>query len=478
MDTPSGLLDSVEQRLDAAVTPRELVALAREVASTARQAETAVLLLAAQWADAHPVTEDGRALGGQPGKSRGDTDEGEFDEDRGIPLVDRLSVSSFAVALGRSTTAADLLLRDVAVLRHRMPAVWRLAAAGRLEGWRARRVARLVVGAPDEVCAHLDRVLAPMVATVGERTLERLLDQALLAHDPERHEQDQLDKLAQRHVTVDRDSITADGLVDIAIRADLKDGYDFDNAVAQVAEALRAVDEAAGHEPDSLDVRRARAIGILADPEQAAELLNNPVDTRSGTSGDVGRAAPARKALRKRLQLVVHVAADGYVFGSAGWVPTAYDQTHHQSVVTQLVRDWAGRDDTHLTVLPVLDLADHRVVAGYRPGAGLARQVELARAACSFPHCSRPASGCDTDHVVPYDHDHPEAGGSTCGCNLAPRCRRHHNDKTHGGWTCTTLEDGPGCGPTRTARSSWSPHSAPTTSPHSSPRAPGGRNNE
>ena len=54
-----------------------------------------------------------------------------------------------------------------------------------------------------------------------------------------------------------------------------------------------------------------------------------------------------------------------------------------------------------------------------------------------FPWCTRPARACDIDHVIAH-----AAGGTTCSCNTAPLCRRHHRLKTHSPWTYTVLEPG------------------------------------
>jgi hypothetical protein len=56
--------------------------------------------------------------------------------------------------------------------------------------------------------------------------------------------------------------------------------------------------------------------------------------------------------------------------------------------------------------------------------------------ACSHPGCERPAEFCDLDHAIA----HPE--GPTGPCNLTPRCRRHHNAKTHHGWKIHARLDG------------------------------------
>nr|WP_255479718.1 HNH endonuclease signature motif containing protein [Quadrisphaera sp. RL12-1S] len=69
----------------------------------------------------------------------------------------------------------------------------------------------------------------------------------------------------------------------------------------------------------------------------------------------------------------------------------------------------------------------------YAPPAALARVVRRRWGRCAHPGCRRRATACDLDHVVPHRRGGPAAGGgSTCACNLEPKCRRHHLLK-HGG---------------------------------------------
>ena len=51
------------------------------------------------------------------------------------------------------------------------------------------------------------------------------------------------------------------------------------------------------------------------------------------------------------------------------------------------------------------------------------------------PGCDQPAARCDIDHGGP-------PWGPTCACNLSPRCRRHHNAKTHHRWQVRARLDG------------------------------------
>jgi hypothetical protein len=383
------------------VTSTEMLARVRSRRAAAIAAEADLLVLAAEWADAHPDL---------------DHDPEDPDAERGIPGWCWSASAPFAAALGRSTASGEALIRDALVLRHRLPSVWSQVVRGGLEAWRARRIAQTVLGAYDDVCAHLDSELAAAAATVGAVTLERLLDEAMLRLHPEERELAQFTALDHRHATLHAGSINHTGVADMTLRGDWKDLHDFDQALSRVAAALGALDEQQGDFVESLDVRRARAVGVLADPGVAAALL-------------AGREVRPTK----RLTLVVHVSQEALT----GSDPVGRCETLGRPVLVQQVRDWCGRPDTHVTVQPVIDLADHAQTEAYEVRDRLRTRADLLNPSCVFPWCTRPARRCDHDHGVPF-----EAGGATCDCNLAPLCRRHHRLKTHAGWRYTTLETG------------------------------------
>ncbi|QKW33360.1 DUF222 domain-containing protein [Actinomadura sp. NAK00032] len=66
---------------------------------------------------------------------------------------------------------------------------------------------------------------------------------------------------------------------------------------------------------------------------------------------------------------------------------------------------------------------------GYRPSAAMRREVLARHTICVYPSCNRDAHRCDLDHTIPW------RPGTTCRCNLAPLCRRHHRLKQTPGWT-------------------------------------------
>ncbi|MCW2686821.1 MAG: nuclease [Mycobacterium sp.] len=82
----------------------------------------------------------------------------------------------------------------------------------------------------------------------------------------------------------------------------------------------------------------------------------------------------------------------------------------------------------------------------YQPSAALERWIRSRDLTCRFPGCSRPASVCDIDHTVPFNHADPKSGGHTVPWNLKCYCRQHHRLKTfHGGpsgWRDPQVPDG------------------------------------
>ncbi|MCZ4077110.1 DUF222 domain-containing protein [Rhodococcus sp. H36-A4] len=78
----------------------------------------------------------------------------------------------------------------------------------------------------------------------------------------------------------------------------------------------------------------------------------------------------------------------------------------------------------------------------YRPTKAVASMIRMAYRTCTFPDCDTPSSRCQLDHIVPFDHDNPRAGGWTVGSNLHPLCTCHHQAKTARMWACAMLSGG------------------------------------
>ena len=416
-----------------------LIARVREADAESRAAQTRVFLLAAEWADAHRDPDSpapgGECLHGCRTADRHDVEVGDFAggcahgcvgdpdgfHDPFIPVVRWDAAAPFGAAIGRTSQAGSLMIRDALLTRERLPRVWRRVEAGEVEPHKARMLAQSIIGRPRDVSDHLDRHLGPVAHKIGRTALERAIDEAMLRLYPEQREAEQLEALDRRFATLHVDSINHVGIADMSVRGDWKDLHDFDRVLSRVAVALAAQDVAGGLVPESLDVRRSRAVGVLADPAAALALLS-------------GKDAPPPS---KRAELVLTISD-----GNLGGDPVAGNSTTGRAVIEQAVREWCGRTDTHLQVLPVLDLAGHDATDAYRPKDATVRRADLVARRCVFPHCSRPATSCDHDHVVPYDHHDPAGGGPSCDCNIAPLCRHHHQLKTHAGWGYSVLDTG------------------------------------
>jgi hypothetical protein len=75
----------------------------------------------------------------------------------------------------------------------------------------------------------------------------------------------------------------------------------------------------------------------------------------------------------------------------------------------------------------------------YSPPASLRRLAKWRADRCMGPGCGMPASRCEVDHTIAWEH-----GGDTALENLAPLCKGHHKVKHHGGWHLKQIPDSGG----------------------------------
>ncbi|SFB77732.1 HNH endonuclease [Nocardioides terrae] len=336
----------------------------------------------------------------------------------GAPGVAEFAVVEFGAAAGMSTDAARLHLGRVLELGHRLRQTWRRVRAGQVPVWRALRIADLTQCLPPEGAAWVDTQVAPVAGRVGPRVLERLVEEAIVRFDPETAARTALEALETRHATVTVEQHLSDlgaaalstGRVDAVL--DVADALDLDTILAELAAEL-----AAAGDTDPLDVRRAKALGLLARGEA--------VDLPHGVT-------PRR---RRAVVLHVHLAEAALRGYGDGIGELTTDTGHRLGLVTvEQVQEWCGTTGATVTVKPVLDLAETLTSTGYQPSTRLRDQVVAAHVGCAFPHCHRPADNLDLDHIV----EHAQ-GGPTTSDNLAPLCRRHHRAKTFGHWTYLRL---------------------------------------
>jgi hypothetical protein len=266
----------------------------------------------------------------------------------------------------------------------------------------------------------------------------------------------------------------------IIARAAAGDAIWFKATVDRIADILaRRGDE------DPVEVRRSKAIGVLAQPAEALQLLcqhhdqdwdgpAEPTDPAQEASGDVPEVglvkveqdgepaigptvtepAAARESAHRSLQLIpppfdpgrarpravvyVHLSQETL---TAGTGVARVDDVG--PVLLGRLRTVLG-DHCSISVKPVIDLpAGHTPVDSYEIPARLREQLHLRNPADVFPYAAAVSRRIDIDHTISYLS--PDSGGppgQTSIGNLGPFTRRHHRLKTHAGWQVRQPEPG------------------------------------
>jgi hypothetical protein len=393
-------------------TATAVLAFARDSRAAADRAEADLLLAAVAWAEQHPPESIHHAAtwddhgGDCPLPLAGE----------GAPLVAEFCLGEFAAAIGRSTDAGRAKIAHAVELKYRLPRLWARTQSGDLEPWRACRIAAATLGLSRDAAAYVDEQLVAVAHKVGVTKLERLVEQAIARFMPERAAAEAAKAAEDRHVTFHHHQVGLFGTTFVSAELDLADAQDLDAAISAEAEELRLAGST-----DSLDVRRAIAAGRLA--------------RRHLGLADADAAPDQHRTPGRQVVLYVHLS-ESALSGSSD-VELAQVDRHHRTVLAEQVRGWCATPGTTVVVKPVVDLDQHIGVAAYEVPARLAEQTEIRDGTCTHPWCTRPAVTCDSEHVVPHAR-----GGSTCSCNIAPVCRRHHRLKTHTAWTYTVIDPG------------------------------------
>ncbi|WP_182376884.1 HNH endonuclease signature motif containing protein [Nocardioides sp. WS12] len=340
----------------------------------------------------------------------------------GAPLVSEFNLMELIALLGRSPDGGRGYVGRIIECAWRLPGIYAAVVEGKLEPWRAERIADLTRPLNAEAAAFVDRQLAA-VGGVGWAQLERLVTEAVIRFDPERAEAERQAAADARRVDVGE--VDANGQVESHSVLDAADAHDFDLALSRRAKIRGQLGDT-----DSFDVRRSKSVGDMARQDLSLDLLFADEET-----GEVVAESPGRK-----VELSVHIT-DTAVTSDDEDNPFAnpvgrWDQGRTPISIAQ-IKEWLRARDTTIIVRPVIDLSDCVPVDSYEIPDRIRRRVELRDHTCRFPWCSRPAAKCDLDHVVPHNK-----GGPTCTCNLAPGCRRHHRAKTFSNWRYTVILPG------------------------------------
>ena len=451
-------------------------------------AETRRLCIAAHWADLHPG--DAIAQSRLPGIEHPVRLGGE-----GTPTVAGFAPAELGCVLRISDGAACRLIGDALDLRHRLRLIWAAAEAGQVPAYQARHVATATRHLTAEQAGWVDTQLASSLGAVSWGRLQTLLDAKIMEVDPVGAEQQAALAAQQRFVRLGRSS--EHGLKLIIARANAGDAIWFKATIDRIADIL-----ARQGDSDPVEVRRSKAIGILAQPAHALDLLcqhqdddwdgsaepaDPPCDPENGdVEGSVEiadqdteqQAQPADQQVVPNEQRAERAdpteqmprAAEG-THRSLQLTPPPFDpnRARPRAVIYVHVSEEALSADgggvarveevgpvllrrlrfllgnrCGISLKPVIDLpAGHVPVDSYEIPARLREQLQLRYPADVFPYAAAVSRRIDVDHTIAYRS--PAKGGrpgQTRIGNLGPHIRRHHNYKTNGHWQVRQPEPG------------------------------------
>jgi hypothetical protein len=450
--------------LDAAGT----LAAAEANEHTLVTAETRRVQIAAHWADLHPG--DAVVVSRLPGTERPIRVGGD-----GTPTVAGFCPAELGCVLRISDGAAAKLIADALDLRHRLRLIWAAMLAGQVPAYQARHIATATRYLSLEQAAVVDQRLAGSLGALSWTRLHNLLQAAIMQADPEGAERAAAAAATERFVRLGRKS--EHGLKIIIARATAGDAIWFMAIIDRIADIL-----AREGDDDPVEVRRSKAIGIIAQPAEALRLLcehedddwdgsAEPADldlepaedepeadqTPADPADPAGpEAKPAShgeqehrslqitpppfdpKKARPRAVVYVHLSEEALHAGTG--------LARVEEVGPVLLSRLHGLlgDHCSISLKPVIDLpAGHIAVDSYEIPASLREHILLRYPADMFPYAARVSRHIDIDHTIAYlSLEEGGPPGQTRIGNLGPFVRGHHNQKTHGRWQVRQPEPG------------------------------------
>jgi hypothetical protein len=451
-----------------AVRTADLAGLIEQNHAELVSAECRMLQLACSWADAHYLDSGSEEY--QPLIQRACAWGGE-----GTPEVSEYCAAELGALQGTGIMAARSLIADALDVRYRLPRLWGRVLTGGVRAWQARKIAEQTRCLSWQACADVDHALSDFVGMMPWPRFARILSATILEADPAlAAERADRARTAQDVFSFDSE----DGLKTVVAKAAAGDAIWFLATVNRIAEIL-----AARGDTDPVGTRRARALGILAQPAEALRLLiehqrdrtdqpsesserepaepdatcqDEPGCESDGRSEDEPEAEPDAdaddhrslslevsaafdaRAARPRVVLHFHLSDAALAAGHALVRP----QDGGPLTLEQLV-EFLGRTGCQVRIQPVLDPTEVAPVDGYEIPQQLRAAVRARQIADVFPFGTCLSSSMDLDHTeryVPTDYGGPP--GQTRLGNLGPMARPGHRAETHGGWAKRQPEPG------------------------------------
>ncbi len=229
---------------------------------------------------------------------------------------------------------------------------------------------------------------------------------------PAAAEERRRDAQDHRHVDLGLDQVGYDGIAHGTTALDAADALDLEHAIARRAKLNGQLGD-----EDSLDVRRAKALGEIAREDLALDLQVADPET-----GEIIRTVPGRKT-----ELVLHLSPTDQTVGRFG-TPAPRSGRADQAL--------ADLPNPSVIVRPVIDLNGDQAVNSYRSPTGSA-----ARSSCAITTAGSPtATGRSSPATSTTSGPTPTAADLRR--QPVPRCRGHHRMKTAGHASYRMLKPG------------------------------------
>ena len=348
----------------------------------------------------------------------------------GAPTVAEFCSLELAAAVRMTETAARLLIGDALMIRQRFPQLWTQVMDGQVRVWDAREVAHATGTLMHPQALALDADICRWSRSMGWTRVLALVKARVLELQGVLADIEHERALARRRVTFD-DSF--DGLTRVNAEIDVADGIFLNAQLGRVASILRQ-----GGSQDSLDVRRAKALGVLASPAHALALLqaslvdelpeiNHECPAEGQRGHTCGTITVDPESLLPTAELVIHLTDE--TVGSGKGLARV-------DKVGPILAGWVKELVGHcrVSVRPVLNPEMLVATDAYECPPRMREWVTLRNHYEAFPHSKRRSKGLDLDHTEPWRPSGTCDDKPTRADNLGPLTRKTHRAKTSGGW--------------------------------------------
>ena len=403
------------------LSEEQILARATVCARGMRRAGAELLVLAYEWAVAHPVDRLDPAGAGKPGRERATVLGGP-----GTPEVTEFAAAEFGARIERTSYHGRKLMAAALDLRLRLPLLWGRVQALEVRDSYAIHVAERTRDLSADEAAWVDQEVAEAAdGRIPWTHFETLVAGKVAAAAPKlaKEKEERAAAATYARAIRPRAGDETHGMGTFVVRGPLPVIEALETAVTTLAHRLQEqLPEPTGPDDDtpSIDQLRVQAIALLASP---AVIDQAPAD------GEVDL-----RDLLPAVELTVHL------YGGAREVSPEHGELDRVAridgwgpVTESWLRDVLGRY-ARFVVRPVLDLEGLAPVEAYEIPQRHRRAVQQISPTEAFPWGTTRSTAptIQLDHVVPWDpHGPPDQTGTH---NLSPLSTLHHRLKTHGAW--------------------------------------------